>query len=119
MARRRSRSSPDQSGFSVFLIIVACTSFSLGILNPAVRPATGIPLARAMKTEMRALADGNDLGRTAWVGLNDPSVEQTVLQSNRLAMSVAETPAKRREVAAGARRKAGLLRVARNGVAGY
>ncbi|MFZ1991679.1 MAG: hypothetical protein WAW96_18135 [Alphaproteobacteria bacterium] len=118
MARRRPRSSPDQSGLPVLFIIVGCTSFALGILNPASRPEIGSSLAPAVKTEMRALADGTDLGRLAWVGLNDPSFEQTA-QLVVSAHSIQRAVPRGHEVATAIRRKTGLLRVARNGVAGY
>ena len=85
MARGRLRSTPRDPGFGVLLIIVGCASFGLGMLNPALRSQSAAALAPQVKTEMRALADGKDLGQLAWVGLNDPSIDQGAQLVQRLA----------------------------------
>ena len=84
MARGRLRSSPGQSGLAVFFVIVGCASFALGIAS-APKALGRSAFASTVKTDMRALADGTDLGRMTWVGLNDPSLEQTAQLSARIA----------------------------------
>ncbi len=54
-------------------------------MSPPTRPVARISLAPATKTDARAFSGGVDLGGGVWVGLNDPSIDQTVLLASRLA----------------------------------
>jgi len=113
MARGRRRSTPRNQGFGVLLIIVGCASFGLGMLNPALRAKSTSTLAPQVKTQIRALADGTDLGQLAWVGLNDPSIDQSAQFVSRVHQALASPP-QGREAAAGIQGRPGLLRFARN-----
>jgi len=87
MARKRPASSPFGSG-APLVAIVCCTAFSLGILSPVSEPAARAS-AVVTKTTARALPEGDDLGGGTWVGLNDPSIDQTALIASRIAKPVA------------------------------
>ena len=122
MARGR-RSSRPTSSLPVILVVVGCASFALGLLSPPPEPFAAVSLAHPVKTQIRALADGLDVGaesgRDAWVGLNDPSIDQAALMVDRLA-----TPAQSASLGAARpaalQSKAGLIRFARNdGTKGY
>jgi len=82
MARGRPASRPD--GSLAFTLIVGCTAFALGVMNP---PPGDLTRAGPVKTLVRAMPDGTDLGfdlkAGAWVGLNDPSLEQAAFFGGR------------------------------------
>ena len=119
MARGRPASSPT-SGLPLLLVIVGCASFALGILTPTSKPQVAASLARLAKTPVRALADGTDLGSGVWVGLNDPSIDQTAMFVSRLAgRAAARAPSASQELARVFKPKSSLLRVARNEAKGY
>jgi hypothetical protein len=83
MARGRPRSRTGRQDLTVVTLVVALTSFALGLLSPAQAPLVAANAVRPIKTLVRAMADGTDIGRTlgpgAWVGLNEPSLDQSAL----------------------------------------